>query len=723
MSFQTLARKTVNAVNTNKMKLTMVDPVMQGGTDFPGKTNWIPIKPTSDGAFVLGIMHWIFEEGKFNAAFLECSNDTAAKAIGFNSFTNATNLVIVDDKHPNNRKFLRATDIGLAGDSFIVMDKATGKPMPAEESKAGQLFVEGEIDTPNGSVKVASSLYLLRRGVYLHSLEDYAKYSNTSKEQIIKVATDFTSHGHKVAVDTLGGTTSVNGLAFTTALWMLPALVGAYNMKGGMGVNGPSYKAIADGPRYDLSNFEGKVSPSGVKISREQFAYEKTTEYKNKVAAGLNPYPSKLPWHNVGMSLDGQAMFSALNKYPYQCKVLINCFANPVYATPGFYRDIILKELEKTSNIPLIISIDVVMGETTAYADYIVPDVSVYEQWAMVPVRANINTKMTAVRWPVIEAMTPKAGNHKQPMSMETYLIDVAKKLNMPGFGDNVIKDNDGKLWPLNTAEDFFLKAVANIAYDEEPVKPITATETKITGLEQVPTHWTNAIRAEEMPLVKNVLAKGGRFEPDNNYHNGEFMRYGSASRICFYSEKLATSKNSFTGKPYEGTPVWMPELLADGTTVDDTYSEQDYPFKATSSKAKLRGVTMLSNSPTLQTLSNTNYIEINIDDAEAYGLKDGQQVTLKTPTNQANGILKARKGVARGTLGISFGYGKWEYGSKDVIIDGKLIAGDKNRSTGIALNPLALDDPSVGNIYSLSEVSSGTHNRNGVRVKIIPLT
>ena len=723
MSFQALARKTVKGALENKLKLAVIDPFMQGGTDIPGKTKWMPIKPSTDGALVLGMMRWIFDNEKFDGKFLESPNEEAAKAIGFKSYTNATHLVITDEKHPNNRKFLKPEDLGLEGEGFFVIDKETGKPELNSKASAGNLLYNGEVQGKTGTIKVATSLYLLKQGVERHSIDEYAEICGISAKQIGELAKEFTSHGHKVAVDTLGGTNSVNGLPFTVALWILPALMGAYNMKGGMAGNGPSFKAFAEGPKYDLATFEGQVKPSGVKISREQFHYENTTEYKNKVAQGKKPYPSKLPWHTNGMSLDGQAMFSALNQYPYQCKILVNCFANPIYGTPSLYQETMLEELKKTSNIPLIISVDIVMGETTAYADYIVPDTSIYEQWAMVPVRANINTKMTAVRYPIIEPMTPKVGSSNQPISMETYLIEVAKKVGMPGFGDNAIKGADGKMWPLNTREDYFMKAVANIAYDGDLVENITEEDDKITGLDAIPSDWQAAIKPDELFAVKNVIAKGGRFEADTNYHDGNFMKYGDPVKLCFYSENLANSRNSITGAYNEGTPIWTPETLADGTLVDKAYPSEEYPFRICSSKAKLRGVSMLNNCPTMQALSNTNYIEINALDAKDLGLSDEQEVMVETASNKAKGVLKVKEGVARGSLGISFGYGKWEYGSKDTTIDGKVVKGESIRATGIASNPLALIDKSVDGKYGLSEVISGTHNRNGIRAKIVPLS
>jgi len=702
-----------------RLKLAIVDPVMQGGTAVDKQTQWIPIKPSTDGAFVLGVMRWIFANETFNGAYLECPSLVAAQKIGYNSFTNASHLVIVDPDHPNHRKFLRAADIGMTGDEYIVIDKATQLPAKHAGVTAGQLFFQDTVEGPKGKIKVATALSLLREGAYKHSIDEYAGICGVPAQQIQAVAKEFSSHGPRVGTDSLAGTVSVNSLPFTVALWMLPALMGAYNTKGGMASFGPGYQNYAPGPRYNLAAFPGMVKPSGAKISREQFPYEKTNEYKNKVAKGEKPYPSKLPWHPVGISLDGQALFSAIHRYPYQCKIYVNCYGNPMYSTPSLHREEMLKQLRNTSNIPLFIGIDAVIGETTALADYVVPDTGFYEHWAMVPVRAQVNTRMTSVRWPVIKPLTANGSDH--PVSMESFVIDVAKRLGLPGFGNDAIADAAGQTWPLNKREDFFLKAVANIAFDNTPVPDIAPEDAQVADLNRATEDWQDSLKPEEWEKVKFVLARGGRFEPDSNYHDGNKMRYGQPVELFLYSEKMATTRNSITGAYFEGVPVWTPETLADGRLVDDLYPAKEWPFRICSAKAKLRGVSMLSNCATLQDVGPTNYILMNSADAKAHRLRDGQKVKVVSPTNQAIGVLRVREGVARGTAAIHFGYGKWEYGARTQVIGGKQVNGDPGRATGIASNPLGLADPSLPAPFGLTEVSSGTHGRNGIRVKIVP--
>ena len=75
---QTIARQAVGASNW-KLKFTVVDPVLCGGAISPSnsKGNWIPIKPTTDGAFIMALIQWIIENKRycevFIGAYFKCS--------------------------------------------------------------------------------------------------------------------------------------------------------------------------------------------------------------------------------------------------------------------------------------------------------------------------------------------------------------------------------------------------------------------------------------------------------------------------------------------------------------------------------------------------------------------------------------------------------------------------------------------------------------------------
>lgn len=203
-----------------------------------------------------------------------------------------------------------------------------------------------------------------------------------------------------------GGTMSANSFYSAWAIMMLNAMVGNLNMKGGTFASGGQFPAFGKGPRYDLKTFPGMVKPSGVFLSRSKFPYEKTSEFKRKKAAGQNPYPSQQPWFPISPPLMTEHLTSALNGYPYRLKAWINHMGNPMYGQPGL-RTAIGEKLKDPKALPLFISIDSFINETSALADYLVPDTLTYESWGWTSTWHDVMTRVSTGRWPIVE---PRVG-------------------------------------------------------------------------------------------------------------------------------------------------------------------------------------------------------------------------------------------------------------------------------------------------------------------------
>ena len=54
--------------------------------------------------------------------------------------------------------------------------------------------------------------------------------------------------------------------------------------------------------------------------------------------------------------------------------------ATPLYAAPGQASKELTEKLKDPRNIPLIISSDIVIGDSSIYADYIIPDITYLER-------------------------------------------------------------------------------------------------------------------------------------------------------------------------------------------------------------------------------------------------------------------------------------------------------------------------------------------------------
>ena len=581
------------------------------------------------------------------------------------------------------------------------------------------LLFKGEIkDGKGNAIRVETSFSLLKESVFREEMAAYSRACTIPEDVIVEIAKEFTSHGTKVAADGMGGTAVANGMDPSAALYVLNAMTGNMNKKGGMIMRRMGFRSFAPGPRYDLINYPGKPTKRGTRIDR-QSAFEKTSEYKNSVARKENPYPSKMPWHSVGEPVDNQALFSLVNSYPYPAKILMTWMTNPLFATPAGGHKKVIEELKNPDRIPLFIAFDAFMGEMTSLADYVIPDTTGYESWGLPNMEGNFAAKVTGLRWPVVSPLTARLEDGRFAC-FENYVIDAAKMIGLPGFGEKCIADGDNNLHALKTPEDYFLRALANAAYDGNPVPDISAEEMGLQNLEEAIAPWRNSLKPEEWPKAAYLMARGGRFENYGEGFVGEDHKYALTRGFQIYIEPMATARHSISGQLYPGVMGWHPEVFADGTPVSKLFPEERWPYKGASYKAKLRSVSMMVNSSILQSMSPTNYIEINPEDAAQSRLKDGDKVRLISATgSEATGLLRVRQGIARGVVAVTFGYGHWEYGSRSHRIGEKVVGGDSRRAQGVLLSGISLIDPTVKGIFGFSEMPTGGPGRNGGAFRI----
>lgn len=731
-SFQGIAKRVFERAQSGECTIDILDPVLGNGCATPTikNVNWIPIKPATNSAFSLAALQWMMENNAINTEFVSIPNYKSAYSAGYASFVNASHLVIVDESHPNYRKLMRAADAGLetpAADPaattqpqyFVVIDKVTGQPTINTNSNAGELEYEGEV---NG-IKVRSSYLFLKDNVYERSINEYSEICGVPVATIERVASTFAKHGIHSSASAMGGTATTNGTDGTFAFRVLRAITGSNQMTGGSNAYRMGVKTTADGARYKLDSVKGKPSVSAKNatyICRTTKLFDKTDEYKNRVAAGEKDPKPKLPWFNVTSTSDNQALMSIVNSYPYQSKILVSWMTNTLQATPGAMRDTVIERLKDPNVVPLHIACDVLMGEHAQLADYIVPDTNPFESFGVVTQEGYWCGKGNTVRWRAKEPDTIELSDGRFA-SFETFCIDVAKACDMPGFGENAIESVDGTVYPFNDASDYFLKAVANLAYAESPVADIAADDIRVQALDVLPEAWQEAVTPEEWPKVLNVLSRGGRFWPIEESRTADGRNaYAKEFQAYIYSELKALNKNPYSGEYPAGAMRYVPDDLSDRTPITEVFSQDEYPFALANYKPRFRSVSMQANSPIMRDLCEKNYLEINLDDAAELGVSDGDQVKISTPTGETmEGEAMVRAGIARGTFGLAYGYGHRAYGAQDVEIDGKLTKGNPAIGTGVQLT--VITDPSLdeGVIYPICDGDAATPGRNGGMYKI----
>lgn len=715
-------------------KLDVFDPVLGNSCCNPLDKNitWHPIKTATNGALALGMMRWMMENDAHDANYLAFPNQKAAVAGGYASYTSAAYLVITDEAHPNYRKLMRAADAGLeepAADTsassstttpqyYVVIDADSGQPALALQAQKGAIEYEGEV---NG-IKVRSSFLFLKDEAFGNTMEEYAEITGVPADTIASVAKEFTSHGVKASAAGLGSTANATGVNGFAAYTLLNAMVGSSQMVGGLMARRVSAKTSADGERYKLSTVKGKPAVSAktaTYISRTNKTFDKTDEYKARVAAGETDPKPRLPWYSHPSGSDNQALVSAAMAYPYQAKILISWMTDTLQATSGAMRDAIIDRLKDPSIVPLHIACDVVVGEHANLADYLVPDTNPFESFGVVTQEGYWKGKGNAVRWPVKTPGTLELADGRYA-SYEAFCVDVAKACGVPGFGENAVEAADGTMWPINDAADFFLKAVANLAYDTAPVADVAAEDVRLQALDELPASWEPAVTAEEWPKVLNVLSRGGRFWPvEQSTGEGGRSAYMKDHLTFFYSERKATDVNPYSGKRLPGTISTTPELLGDLTPLAERYSESEWPFRSTNYKPRFRSITFLANSPIMRDLCAHNYLELNLDDAADLGIKDGDTIRITNPTGDVmQGEAMVRAGIAPGTFGVAYGYGHIAYGAQNVDVEGEASRpGDPAIGAGIHLQTIL--DPLFEDPFPYVDPEAASPARSGGMYKI----
>lgn len=705
-----MAEQVTRSAQERGMKIAVVDPRF---SKTAAKAHlWVPVKPgDGDLALAMGMIRWIIENNRYDARFLENANKAAAKADGEKSWSNATWLVKLDqDGRPG--AFLRAADVGLSlpdrDPKHLFVVSRNGKlvavdPKDEKEAAEGDLLAEVAVK----DVRAKTAFQILKEAAFEKSVSEYANLAGIKPELLIQLAREFTSYGKAAAIDFYrGGVQHTNGYYTGQAIIALNLLIGNFDWRGGMSGGGGSWAALGGKPHqpFDLGKMHaGKIAPFGIKLTREGAYYDKSTLFSG--------YPAKRPWFPFTSDVYQEIIPAIGAAYPYPAKILWLHKGTPVLASPAGAEQI--KILTDVNKIPLFIATDIVVGETSMYADYLFPDISYVERWAFLGSPPSTTVKTVKIRQPIAAPVPEmvKVGGEEMPISMEAILMAIAEKLALPGYGAGGFAPG----WDFKRPEDYYLKAVANIAAGDSPsdaVPPAGAKEMEIffAARKHLPKGvfsegaWKAAVGSDNWPRVVYVLNRGGRFEDFAKAYNGDYLGHPVSRLLNLYVEPVAVTKDSVTGINYSGVPRYVPIQHADGKPV--VYSG-DYPFRLITYKEIFGGQSRTPGNYWAQVaLLPENFILMHPADAQKLGLRDGDLVRVKSPTNP-EGILDLGNGqkeyvqgrvrltetIRPGVIAASWHYGHWAYGARDVVVNGKVVRGDPRRGKGLCTNAVLLLD------------------------------
>lgn len=751
--------RTVRLVSNLASGRTRIDVIDPRFTKLASKAQrWLPIKPGTDGAAALAVVRWIIEQERYDKTFLRAANKAAAKANKEPSWSNATWLVEIKDGKPG--KFVRAADLGLATAEkrsvpdpkdkaktieyeekfFLVMKD--GKPVavdPNDEQTAveGDLFVDTEIK-PAGDgkpVKVKSSLQLLKESAGQKSFDEWCAIADLKPDALRAVAEELVKHGKQAVVDIHRGVAQHTSGFYDVLAWMsVNMLLGNFDWKGGL-IKATTYNYDGTkGGLSDLTKVPGKISPFGVSSIRHDVAYDKTTLF-----AG---YPAKRNWYPIASDVYEEIVPSIGEAYPYPAKALFLYMGTPAYALPAGQTNI--EVLADVNKMPLFFASDVTIGTTSMYCDYVFPDLTWLERWEIHGSHPCVPNKVQPIRQPIGAPIpeTCTVYGETVPISFEALLMGLAEKLGLKAFGPNAL----GEGADLKRPEDYYLRAVANVAVGEKPEQADAVPDADDRELELFraarrhlpPTvfdeaKWRACVGDAVWRKAVYVLNRGGRFEEHAKAYDGDRVKHTYGKLLNLYQEKTAGNKYSGTGKSYPGIATYVPQRDFAGNDLNALAEGHD--LHLITNRTVLHCKSRTVGNYWLTALLPDNGLAMNPADAERLKLKDGQTVRIVSATNPKGlwdlkngqtkpmlGTLKLTQAIKPGVISFALGFGHWATGSADITVDGAVVKGDARRAAGVHANAAMWTDPSLRHTTCLLDPVGGSVSFYDTRVRVEPV-
>ncbi len=715
------------------LKVAVIDPRLSKTAAKAWK--WVPVRPGADADLAMGMIRRMIETERYDARYLENANQSAAEADGETTSSDATHLVRTDEM-----VFLRAEDIGLPvpepaegeekPDYFVVMTDSGLQRH--DEAEHGLL----EVDTVFNDIPVKSVFTLLKERAQEKSLDEYADAAGVEVHDIEELADELTAHDKKAGIDTYRGLVQhTNGYYAQQAVMTLNLLIGNVDWKGGIGSGGGHWHEAGDkeGQPYNLKELHpGKIASFGVAVTREKSKYDESTLFDRD-----GGFPAQRQWYPFSGNVYQEIIPSAGDGYPYPIKALFIHKGTPILSAP-FGADAV-RTLADPQKIPLVIADDVVIGETSMYCDYIFPDLTYLERWGTPHDNPQPATKNSLFRQPAASPLTEVVNidGEEMPISYESVLIAIAKELGMPGYGVGGFGPNTD----FDRPEDYYLKMAANIAWGDKPdgdQLPEAGPEEMqllLDARRHLPSavfdeqKWISATGEEHWPHVVTMLNRGGRFEAFDKAYDGDYLGHKYGSPVHLYVEKVAKARDAVTGERFDGLARAEPIRNSNGEPLDDS----GYGFSLITFKEMHGGHSR--TIPTYWTnisLMPENHVIMNQADADRLGLGDDDEVRLVSRSNPdgiwdlgngdkrpVSGKVRTVEGMRPGVVAVSWHYGHWAYGARDVVIDGETIEGDERRGRGLCPNAVMQADSHSTNTC-LTDPIGGSASFYDTRVNLV---
>ncbi|MBK1699657.1 sulfite dehydrogenase subunit SoeA [Thiococcus pfennigii] len=409
---------------------------------------WVPIRPGTDGALLLALIHEIIQQGLYDREFLI-------------QYTNAAELVVDDPEREDYGLFFRAEMRVEEGcfdpDNKLWWDRAIG-PIGTHTPGADPRLL-GSYQLPDGT-PVKPSFQLLKERVEDYTPEWAARITGipaetirrlahemgvTARDETIELPIQWTDcwdnehasvTGNPVAFHAMRGLAAhSNGFQTIRALGILMTVLGTIDRPGGFRHKAPFPRPIPPcpkpphGPEAVQPNTPLDGMPLGWPAKPEDLFVDEQGEAVRLDKAFSWEYPLSVHglMHNV--------ITNAWRGDPYRIDTLLLFMANMAWNSTmntAAVRDMLVdKDEDGEYKIPFLVVCDAFSSEMVAFADLVLPDTTYLERHDVLSMLdrpiSEFDGPVDAVRIPVL----PPKGECRP---FQDVLIELGTRLGLPAF-------------------------------------------------------------------------------------------------------------------------------------------------------------------------------------------------------------------------------------------------------------------------------------------------
>lgn len=721
-----------------------INPVRTGYSAIADE--WIPIKPGTDGALLMALLHELIRTDTLDHAFLK-------------RFTNAPQLVVLDQ---GPREGLFAFDPnpekGPPGDgrnphNKLIFDKASGTVLnayPEGIADGCDPALEGHYTLADGT-RVAPAFQLLRERVASCTPAWAAAITGIASDRIVALAQEMglaalqqafelpipwtdawgklhpTTQARPLAFHAMRGLAAhSNGFQTVRALAVLMSVLGTIDAPGGFRHKAPyprhivpNYRAF-NSPEMIQPNTPLNAAPLGFPASPEELAInpDGSPIRIDHAFSWEHPLSAHGLMHNV--------ITNATRGDPYRIDTLMMFMANMAWNstmnTMAIREMLNRKDESGEFMIPFLVVCDAFQSETVAFADLVLPDTTYLERH---DVMGMLDRPISEFDGPVDSVRVPVVKPLGECKPFQEVLIELAGRLKFPAF---TTAEGGRK---FSGYPDFVVN------FQPQPGIGFLMGWRGKNGDEHLrgepnPKQWeayaqNNCVFQYHMPESMHYMRNWNRAYLDFAKEKG-WRQKNDPVQLAIYSDTLQAFRLAAQGKTegrqppdhlrqridtyFDPLPFWYAPLEDAATDLGS------YPLNAITQRPMAMYHSWDSQNAWLRQIHSHNYLNVNPRTALAAGIADGGWAWVESQWGKVRCMVRHSEAVEPGTVwtwnAIGKADGAWQLGP-----------GSDEARKGFLLNHLISEElPMRGTpsgTVSNSDPITGQAGWYDVRVRIRP--